>query len=672
MFDAGKLRIAANLCREVLNTDGKNLEVLDLFAAILIKAGLNEKAVNVLEQSLLIGGPNSAVLYNYGVALRGAGQLVQASRAFKNAAIADPGRADCWFNLGETYRRLENHPAAINALKKATKLNANNASFIYTLGNAFLSGGFFNKAVEAYQSALALEPGNIEYKNNLGVALRKVGKLSKAVQIFKDILASNTKYAAAHNNLGLTLSELEKTSEAIIAYLSALNIAPDYSDASLNLADLYFEKADFENAVACLNKAIARDNGNTSLLIKLSLVLQKQGRLEEAKSILTDSSVSTNTTTSISTALANILRDIGDFEGSIEILYKLGREDPGYPTKQANLGLVYQHQGELIKAERSFRKALEKNPDDIPLHINLAHTLLSGAKYKEGWKELQWRLGQPKTLQILTDLPGEQWKGSDITGKSILAVCEQGAGDCFQFVRFLPLLIEKAGEVVLSVPPSLRQIFDECSAGWKVVSLEDTQPKTDYHVLLMDIPYMLGITDIPSSVPYLRANGVLIKKWKTQLPVKNLSVGLCWQGNRNYETDYLRSIPFSEFIPLIDSGLADFVSVQKGYDAQQTRKMSGLINLGPELDKNHSFIDTAAVIMSLDLIITSDTAVAHLSGALAKPVWLLLNYAPDWRWQLKREDTPWYPTMRLFRQPAPRDWPSVIAAVQIALKKFKK
>ena len=149
-------------------------------------------------------------------------------------------------------------------------------------------------------------------------------------------------------------------------------------------------------------------------------------------------------------------------------------------------------------------------------------------------------------------------------------------------------------------------------------------------------------------------------------------MGLSWQGNPKYETDYLRSIPFSELTPLINSGLADFVVIQKGHHAEQIPKMTGLLNLGSELDKIHGFVDTAAVMINLDLIITSDTAVAHLAGALAKPVWLLLNTAPDWRWQLERTETPWYPTMRLFRQPAPRDWPSVIASVETALKKFKK
>ena len=201
--------------------------------------------------------------------------------------------------------------------------------------------------------------------------------------------------------------------------------------------------------------------------------------------------------------------------------------------------------------------------------------------------------------------------------------------------------------------------------------MDDLQPYKDFHVLLMDLPHLLGITNAPAIIPYLQVREENVERWAKRLPVKKFKVGLSRQGTPGYETDYLRSIPFSVLTPLIENSEAQFVSIQKENTAEEISTAPGLFNLGPELDKVDSFIDTAAVMMDLDLIITSDTATAHLAGALGRPVWLLLNSAPDWRWQLKHQGSPWYPTMRLFRQLSPGDWTTVIKEVTTALKNFQ-
>ncbi len=671
MFRDGNLLLAADLCRDTLKIDANNLEALNLLAAVLTEGGLNEQALKFFQKSLLVGGSNSTVLYNYGVALRATGRLIEAARAFTNAVQANPERAHCWFILGETQRLLGNHSDAIKALERATLIVTNNSSYLFTLGNVFLDAERPNDAVAKYQAALRLTPDNIEYKNNLGVALRKVGKIDDAVHIFKEILTLNSNNTAVQNNLGLAFGQLGRISEAETAYLSALNANPDYSDASLNLADLYTQVAAFKEAEHCLNRAILRDIDNSNLLIKLGIVVQKQGRLKEAREILTGASDKKGSESNSSTALANILRDLGEFERAVAILENLPTQPAEYPGKLANLALIYQHQGELNRAEDLLRQAINKEPDNINLHINLAHTLLSGGKFKDGWKEFKWRHKQPETQRLLNALPGKLWKGENLSGKSILVMCEQGVGDCFQFARFLPLLSEKCRDFILSVPPKLFRIFDEGFKGCPVISMDDLQPDTDFHVLLMDLPHLLGITNAPAIIPYLQVGKENVERWAKRLPVKKLKVGLSWQGNPGYETDYLRSIPFSALIPLIENSEAEFIAIQKKNTAEVISTMSRFLNLGPELDEMDSFTDTAAVMMNLDLIITSDTASAHLAGALGKPVWVLLNSAPDWRWQVKGEDTPWYPTMRLFRQKSPGDWTTVVKEVTTALKKFQ-
>ncbi|MDC0191064.1 tetratricopeptide repeat protein [Rhodospirillales bacterium] len=671
MFRDGNLLLAADLCRDTLKIDANNLEALNLLAAVLTEGGLYEQALKIFQKSLLVGGPNSTVLYDYGVALRVTGRLIEAIRAFKTAVQTSPERADCWFILGETQRRLGNHSEAIKALERATLIDTDNSSYLFTLGNAFLDTERPNDAVAKYQAALRLAPENIEYKNNLGVALRKVDKLDDAVQIFKEILTLNSKNTAVQNNLGLAFTQLGQYSEAETAYLSALNTNPDYSNASLNLADLYTQLADFKKAEHCLNRAILRDIDNSNLLIKLGIMVQKQGRLKEAREILTGASDKKDSESNSSTALANVLRDLGEFESAVAILENLPTQPSEYPGKLANLALIYQHQGELNRAEDLLHQAINKEPNNINLHINLAHTLLSGGKFKDGWKEFRWRHKQPETQRLLNALPGKLWNGEKLSGKSILVMCEQGVGDSFQFARFLPSLSKKCRDFILSVPPKLFRFFDEGFKGCPVISMDDLQPDRDFHVLLMDLPLLLGITNASAIIPYFQVGKKNVERWAKRLPTKKLKVGLSWQGNPGYETDYLRSIPFSVLTPLIENSDAEFVSIQKENTAEVISTMSKFLNLGPELDKVDSFIDTAAVMMDLDLIITSDTAAAHLAGALGRPVWLLLNSAPDWRWQLNRQDSPWYPTMRLFRQRSPGDWTTVVKEVLMALKNFQ-
>ncbi|MEE2745791.1 MAG: tetratricopeptide repeat protein [Pseudomonadota bacterium] len=661
----GKLAQAANLCKNILHDNTANPEALNLLGVILCDAGLFQQSVDFFQRAIASGGPNSSVLYNYGVALRSVDRFLEASRAFKNAAEADPNRPEIWFNLGETYRRLNNQKEAIKALKKATALDQLNADAFHTLGNAYISIEDFEGATEAYVNALRLEPNNVETQNNLGIALRRSGKFFDAVKIFKNLLSKQTNNVAAYNNLGVTLLKLKNYPEAEAALKSALTYTPDYGEATMNIADLFIEIGKFSNAIFYLKRAIEFDTSNVSFKIKLGIVLQKSGRLKEAETLLRIQLEENDKNIGVSIALANVLRDRGNFTEACSILNSVLSSHPDHAGALANLALVYQHQGNLEQAEKTILLALEIEPENPTLHLNLAHLLLMGGKFRRGWKEFQWRLEENNTAN--RTYTAAQFYQDDInySGKIILLELEQGIGDCFQFIRLVPDLAKHAKKIILRVPTKLKQILTGSNINYEVLEMDAPLPSYDISLPLLSLPFILKLDRVPHNEPYISAEQSLTRKWRNRLTRNKPNIGIAWQGSKVYENDYLRSIPFSDISQLFQLKSFSFTVIQKRIGQI---KGENITDLGSELDQSHSFLDTAAVIQNLDLVVTSDTAIAHLAGALGKPVWVILNYSPDWRWMLGRSDSPWYPSMKLFRQKTPGNWAEVIKEVITALE----
>ena len=361
--------------------------------------------------------------------------------------------------------------------------------------------------------------------------------------------------------------------------------------------------------------------------------------------------------------LGETFRALGRLNEAARAYQQAIRLDPQYVTPRVNLCQAYLGLGKTAEAERAAGEALALSCRSADEHCAAAALRLLRGDLAAGFDELEWRLQLPGTVRPA--LPGAAWGGAPLAGQEILLYAEQGLGDTLQFVRYLPQVIARGGRPILAVQRSLLPLL-RANVTARVVPIDEPLPVCPWHVALLSLPKVLGttLTTVPSDVPYLHATEELVELWRPRLEgLAGFRVGIGWQGNRRYRFDRQRSIPLVEFAPLAKVGDVRLVSLQRESEGGQLSAVKdewNVVDLGGHLDhQSGAFMDTAAVMMHLDLIVTSDTSIAHLAGALGRPVWVALPMVPDWRWLLDREDCPWYPTMRLFRQCRSGDWPEV-------------
>ncbi|QPF87798.1 tetratricopeptide repeat protein [Bradyrhizobium genosp. L] len=319
------------------------------------------------------------------------------------------------------------------------------------------------------------------------------------------------------------------------------------------------------------------------------------------------------------------------------------------------------------------RDVLARHPEHANLHTMLAICLFTRGDWLAAWEEFEWRLKEPQVSKHLLPTDRPQWKGEDLADKTILLQFEQGFGDTLQFVRYAPMVKARGGRVILRAPASLLSLLRTVAGIDAVFDAKDETPAFDVHAPLMSLPLIFGTQSetVPAAAPYVTPDPARVDRWRERLGVHaGASVGLVWQGNPSHAYDWRRSLPLDRLRPLLDCPGARFVSLQVGAGQNQVTEFDdGILNVGPEID-TATFADAAAIIANLDLVITIDSAIAHLAGAMGKPVWILLARGNDWRWLKGRDDTPWYPQARLFRQRNPGDWSEVIRQLCSALWSF--
>lgn len=344
---------------------------------------------------------------------------------------------------------------------------------------------------------------------------------------------------------------------------------------------------------------------------------------------------------------------------------------PDYAEAYNNLGLDLQATGQVTEAVTAYRKALELRPQFAEAHWNLGLAYLTQGNLAQGWAEYEWRLRcQPFSGDGLVLNSMAPWQGESIAGKTLLVRGEQGLGDTIQFLRFVPRLIQSGARVLLDVAPELAELSQTIAPALELLNRTVPPPKADFYVNLTSLPYWQGITldNLPRATPYLHPDPAKLALWQARLAAfSGKKIGIVWGGNPSHKNDHNRSCPLNLLMPLFDLAGCSWFSLQKGSPAAQlaSLRLKTITDLGPELN---SIADTAAALTVLDLLITVDTLVAHLAGSMERPTWVLLPFAPDWRWQLDREDSPWYPSIRLFRQQEPGGWEGVVAKVQAVLR----
>lgn len=499
------------------------------------------------------------------------------------------------------------------------------------------------------------------------------GRYEEALRILAQAVSARPNEPVWHNEAGKILMKLRRPDQAIMAFRMAVSLAPGIAEGFYNLGTAYQEKGQMPEAVAAYRQAIALHPSYAEAFNNLGNTLLEMKDYAGATDALQRTIALLPTFAPAHYNLGCVMYDSGQVDASVEQFHRAISIDPDLPEAWCSLGNSLKDQGKYDESIAAVERAMALRPDYWQARWNLGHLLLLRGNFDRGWPlyELRW---QKENASKEAGLPQPLWDGSPLNGRRILLHFEQGFGDMIQFARYAPLLAAQGGRVIVAVMPPLRRLFQTLPGIEQVVSPGDPMPAIDVHYPAMSLPTLLGISveSIPGNVPYLFADPTLAESWKSRLQTfsSKFNVGLVWAGNPGYFNDRNRSIPLSVFSPLAKCQQVRFFSLQKGAAAQKVKNPPPAMEWVDWTKELHDFADTAALIANFDLVIACDTAVAHLAGAMGRPVWTLLPFAPDWRWMLERSDSPWYPTMRLFRQPHPGDWSSVLERVATELERL--
>jgi Flp pilus assembly protein TadD len=475
----------------------------------------------------------------------------------------------------------------------------------YRLGNALLQLNRPKEAEPAYRACLRVQPGHVEALVNLGFALGEQDRLDEAKSCYEQALTLRPDLAEVHHNLANVLREQKKFDEALVRYREALRLKPDYAKAHINLGVALAARGEVELAVRYLREGV--------------------------------------------------------------------RLQPEVAEGHNSLGAALCAQGRLDEAGAEYEESLRLKPDYAEAHWNRALVRLLQGDFERGWPEYEWRWKCPRTKPLPAfDRPC--WDGSPRPGGTLLLYAEQGLGDTLQFIRYVPQIKARVEKVVVQCQEALLPLLARTPGIDALVGHGARPPAFDVYAPLLSVPALLHTTleTIPTEIPYLFADPGLVEHWRRQLaPVSGLRVGITWQGSTQHPWDRHRSVPLNYFEPLAGIEGVRLIGLQRGPGAEQLKSLGGafpILDLGELVDQTSGpFMDTAAILHHLDLVVTVDTALAHLAGGLGVPTWLALHYTPDWRWLLDREDSPWYPTLRLFRQTSQGDWAGVFRRLAEAL-----
>lgn len=531
----------------------------------------------------------------------------------------------------------------------------------YALARQLHGQGRLVEAAAAYARVLETVPDFAEGHLNWGAALHALGRLDEAAEHYQRSIELRPDLAEAHNNLGKAFHDCGLLDKAIDSYRFSLRLKPKFADSWYNLGTALSAQQKYSEAAECLRKAIELRPDYADAYCRLGVSLNELARLREAE-WSSQRTVEADSNSAVARQLFN------DAERAYTKAIAL---DSNSAEAYHNLGLLFNDTGRFQEAGAAYRAALALKPDLADTHWSLGNLLLLQGNLTDGWPEFEWRWKCDPFKSV--GFAGPLWDGQNLAGKTILLRAEQGFGDMFQFIRYAKPVKGLAAKVVVVSPAPIQRLLATCPGVDQVCSDEDEPPLYDFESTLMTLPGIFGTTldSIPADFPYLFADGDLVGKWHAELAdVAGFRIGINWHGRTGRGHFQKRDIPFDLIAQLGESAGVSLMSLLRGAHEELDQDQREMVWLpDAHFDKaNGAFMDTAAIIMNLDLVITSDTAIAHLAGALHKPVWVLLPYVPDWRWMLKRSDSPWYPTMRLFRQPSPGNWCDAFTTVREEFK----
>jgi tetratricopeptide (TPR) repeat protein len=603
----------------------------------------------------------------------GRGELGTAEDLYRQVLGAQPSHFDALHLCGVLMQQRGRSAEALELIGAALAANARVAAAQANYGLVLAALGRNEEALASYDRALALKPDYTEALYNRGNALAALTRFEDALTSYAQAIALRPNYPAALLNRAQLLQRLSRPHEAIGSFDLALALAPGNADtfnmrgnAHYALRSYAAALADYDRAAMLRDDAAPIHNNRGNALRELGRHQEALAAFDRALALAPDYAEAHNNRGNALLELNRIDDALADYDRALAL-------EPDFADALVNRGNALHFLGREHDAIASFDAAIALKPQLAEAHWNRSLSLLTLGDFARGLEAYEWRWKRDSELKP-RGFAQPQWRGEGLHGKTILLHAEQGYGDIIQFIRYLPMVVAKGGKVVLEIPDDLRPLIGRVDGVTAIVRRGEPLPPFDVHCPLMSLAGAFATTldTIPAPLPYLQAPAERLQQWRARLGATQAPrVGLVWSGKPTHKNDRNRSIPLTLLAPLLRTPGVTFVSLQKEYREADRAALAAapLVRLDHALT---DFADTAAAIATLDLVIAVDTAVAHLTGSLGKPLWLLLPAIGDWRWLKERADSPWYPTARLFRQPRIGDWQSALADVSRELALFAR
>jgi tetratricopeptide (TPR) repeat protein len=686
LHQAGRLSEAEKMYREILAAQPAHFDSLHLLGVIFMQRGDAEAAVRQIDAALKVEPRHSLALNNRGNALQQLRRFDDALASYDSALAVRPEYAEALTNRGAALTALGRYDEALSSCDRAVELWPDLADAHVNRGNALHALNRFTEAVSAFDRALAVRPNYAEAYYNRGNTLHALKRHDEALASVDAALAQRPDYGEALTNRGAVLHALDRDDEALASLDRAVALQPNNVEALANRGVVLNALKRYDDALACYERALHLCPDHVDALINRGAALHELARHEEALASHDRVLALQPDLVEALSNRGNTLLELRRFDEALTSLDRALALQPDFAEAHSNRGNVLQELRRFDEALTSYDRAITLRPDFADGHFNAALCRLLLGDFARGWQEHEWRWQKAQLRAAKRHFSQPLWTGAtDLAGKTILLHAEQGFGDTIQFCRYVPQVVQRAASVILEMPKPLCALMKSLAGTAQIVARGEALPDFDLHCPLLSLPLAFGtrLETIPAQTPYLVAPERNINAWRDRLGRHELGkrerprVGLVWAGDPRKSVpganriDRQRSLQFDQLAPLLAVRDCAFYSLQKGDDAQAQLRASALCHRVTDWSADFDdFSDTAALIENLDLVIAVDTAVAHLAGALGKPLWLINRYNTCWRWLLDRDDSPWYPSARLFRQDATRDWSPVITRMVSALRGY--
>jgi tetratricopeptide (TPR) repeat protein len=613
---AGDLQGAAQICRALLERAPANVYALFMLGTIEGEFKRYEEAARLLGKAVELK------------------RHAEAIEALNKAIALQPQNPNALIYRGLGLAETGKPEAALKDFDRVLSIDPRSVFALHNRANALLQLNRHDEARKSVDVLLRIAPNHILALINLVTILLHEKKHDEALRLVDRALALEPDNPALWNARGQVLYQLKRYNDAFANYGKAIQLRPDCAEFYLSRGNLQADLQRYDAALESFEQAIALNPELAPAYLSSANILMEQQRLEDA---------------------------LGWCEKSIAA-------KPDYAPAILLKGNILLHLGRRSEAFASFDAAVAAGPDYHEAHYHRGSAKLLTGRFAEGWRDFEhrWQVADCGFDRPVLQAP--EWCGEPLKERSIVVYSEQGMGDTIQFARFLPRLVRAGAKLTFLCHANLIRLVRSFARDMEIVPAVEGGRRFDFQCALMSLPLHLGVglETVPNETPYLFAEDELVAKWRARIKEEGFKIGLCWQGNPAGKIDKGRSIPLEKYGPLAAVPGVRLISLQKNHGLDQLDHLPAgmkVETLGAFDSADNAFVDTAAIMQNLDLVITSDTAIPHLAGALNRPAWVALKEMPDWRWMVERSDSPWYKSLRLFRQPAPGDWDAVFAAM---------